>query len=82
MAMSDFNPFTGLRRTPLWKEITLMLVIKAVALYLIWFAFFSAPVDKQLDAAGIASSLLKPDSQSTSSTSKQEIGHAARPGTR
>ncbi len=80
--MSDFNPFTGLRRTPLWKEITFILVIKAVALYLIWFAFFSAPANRQLDAAGIASSLLRPDSQSAHPASKQEPGHAARPGTR
>ncbi len=47
-------------RTPLWKEITIILVIKAAALYLIWLAFFSHPIDKQLAGGGIASSPLKP----------------------
>ncbi len=53
--MSDSNPLSGLSRTPLWKEITIILVIKAAALCLIWFAFFSAPAARQLDTAGIAS---------------------------
>ncbi len=80
--MSDSNPLTGLRRTPLWKEIAILLVIKAVALYLIWLAFFSAPADKPLDAAGIASPLLRPDPQPAHPPLPQETGHAARPGTR
>ena len=80
--MSDFNPFAGLRRTPLWKEITIILVIKAAALYLIWLAFFSAPAVRHLDAAGIASSLLRPDPQPAHPPSQQETGHDARPGTR
>ena len=80
--MSDSDPFSGLRRTPLWKEITIILVIKAVALYLIWLTFFSAPADKHLDAAGIASSLLRPNPQPVHPPSQQETGHAARPGTR
>jgi len=78
--MSDSNPFTGSRRAPLWKEITIILVIKAVALYLIWLAFFSAPADKQFDAAGIANSL--PDPRPAHPSLQQETGHAARPGTR
>lgn len=80
--MSDSNPFSGLRRIPLWKEITIILVIKAAALYLIWLAFFSVPADKHLDAAGIAGSLLSPNPQSAHPPSQQETGHAARPGTR
>jgi len=80
--MSDSNPFAGLRRTPLWKEITIILVIKAAALYLIWLAFFSAPAVRHLDAAGIASSLLRSDPQSAHPPSQQETGHAARPGAR
>lgn len=80
--MSDSNPCAGLRRTPLWKEITIILVIKAAALYLIWLAFFSAPAARQLDAAGIASSLLRADPQPVHPPSQQETGHAARPGTR
>lgn len=80
--MSDSHPFSGLRRTPLWKEITIILVIKAAALYLIWLAFFSAPIDRHLDAAGIANSLLRPNSQASYPPSQQETGHAAQPGTR
>ena len=80
--MSDFNPISGLRRTPLWKEITIILVIKAAALCLIWLAFFSAPAARQLDTAGIASSLLGAEPQPVHPSSQQETGHAARPGTR
>ena len=80
--MSVFNPFAGLRRTPFWKEITILLVIKAAALYLLWLAFFSAPAARHLDAAGIASSLLRPAPHSAPTPSQQETGHAARPGTR
>ena len=80
--MSDSNPFAGLRRTPLWKEITIILVIKAAALCLIWLAFFSAPAVRHLDAAGMASSLLRPDLHPAPTPSQQETGHAARPGAR
>jgi len=80
--MSDSNPFAGSRRAPLWKEITIILVIKAAVLYLLWLAFFSAPIDRNLDAAGIASSLLRPDAQPAHPPSQQETGHAPRPGTR
>ncbi|OFZ91405.1 MAG: hypothetical protein A3F74_18320 [Betaproteobacteria bacterium RIFCSPLOWO2_12_FULL_62_58] len=76
------EPDTGLRRTPLWKEITIILVIKAVALYLIWLAFFSHPVVKHLDAGAVAGSLLKPAPQPAQPPSLQEPGNAARPGTR
>ena len=78
--MSDSNGITGLRRVPLWKEITVILVIKAVVLYLIWLAFFSAPAARHLDASGMTSALLRPDPHPT--PSQQETGHAARPGTR
>lgn len=80
--MSDSNPFSGSRRTPLWKEITILLVIKAAVLYLIWLAFFSAPAAKPPDATGIASSLLRPDPRPAHPSLQQETGHAARPGTR
>jgi hypothetical protein len=76
------NPHPGLRRMPLWQEITIILVIKAAALYLIWLAFFSAPAAKHLDSAGIASSLLGPQPQSIQPPPPQETGHDARPGTR
>ena len=68
-----------LRRLALWQEITLVLVIKLIALYFIWLAFFSAPMGRHLDADGVSQSLLK---TSPSSHHPQEAGHASRPGTR
>ncbi|HUL41608.1 MAG TPA: hypothetical protein VLV32_06870 [Burkholderiales bacterium] len=47
-----------LRISPLGRDITLMLVIKAIALYLIWLAWFSSPPDKNLDAARVGNTLL------------------------
>jgi hypothetical protein len=68
-----------LQRLALWQEITLVLVIKLIALYFIWLAFFSAPTGRHLDPDGVAQSLLKTP---PSNPSHQETGHAPRPGTR
>jgi hypothetical protein len=67
------------QRLALWQEITLVLAIKLIALYLIWLAFFSAPTGRHLDADGVSQSLLKTP---TSNLYQQETGHAPRPGTR
>lgn len=40
------------------RDITLMLIIKGIALYLIWLAWFSSPQDQQLDAADIGKTLI------------------------
>jgi hypothetical protein len=80
--VSDSNLPARLGRVPLWKEITIILVIKAAALCLIWLVYFSAPADKGPDAAGIASSLLGTEPQPVHPPSQPETGHAARPGTR
>ena len=46
------------RLSPLGRDITLMLVIKAIALYLIWLAWFSSPQDKNIDADQIGKTLI------------------------
>ena len=52
----------GARPSPRWsslaREITIILIVKAAALYLIWFAFFSHPMGRHLDAGGVAQSLV------------------------
>jgi hypothetical protein len=67
------------QRLALWQEITLVLVIKLIALYFIWLAFFSAPTGRHLDADGVSQSLL---TTPPSNPYQQETGHAPRPGTR
>jgi len=76
--MSDSDPRAGLGRTPLWKEITVILVIKAAALCLIWLAFFSGPVDKQVDVTAVAAPFFKPSLPSVDSSPPRGPGHAAR----
>jgi hypothetical protein len=68
-----------LQRFALWQEITLVLVIKLIALCFIWLAFFSAPTGRHLDANGVSQSLLRTPA---TNYSQQETGHASRPGTR
>jgi len=46
------------RLSPLGRDITLMLIIKAIALYLIWLAWFSGPQDKNLDANQVGKTLI------------------------
>jgi len=67
------------RRLSLAKEITIVLVVKALALCVIWLAFFSSPSGRNLDAGGVARSLLQPPPQATQ---PQETERAARSGTR
>ncbi len=61
-----------LRLSPLGRDITLMLIIKAIALYLIWLAWFSGPQDKNLDAAQVEKTLI------TSPATLKEANHAQR----
>ena len=49
-----------------------MLIIKAIALYLIWLAWFSGPQDKNLDATQVGSTLI------TSPAPHKEANHAQR----
>ncbi len=60
------------RLSPLGRDITLMLIIKAIALYLIWLAWFSGPQDKNLDAAQVGSTLI------TSPAIHKDANHAQR----
>jgi hypothetical protein len=41
----------------LWQEISLALAFKAVAIFIIWFVWFSAPEDQAVDAQQVASHL-------------------------
>jgi hypothetical protein len=72
----DFRPRH--RFSPLAREITVILIVKAIVLYVIWLAFFSTPAARSLDAGGVARSLISapavPPSQETDSAS----GHGAR----
>ena len=61
---------TRLRLSPLGRDITLMLIIKAIALYLIWLAWFSSPQDKNLDAVHVGKTLI------TSPAEHKEANHA------
>ena len=66
------------RWSPLAEEITVILVVKAIVLYVIWLAFFSAPAGRNLDAGEVARSLVGasggPQPQETDSASR----HGAR----
>ena len=66
------------RWSPLAREITVILVVKAIALYLIWLAFFSTPSGRSLDAGGVARSLIN----APTAAKPQETDSAARHGTR
>lgn len=59
-----------LRLSPLGRDITLMLIIKAIALYLIWLAWFSGPQDKNLDATQVGKTLI--------TSPAKEANHAQR----
>ena len=60
------------RLSPLGRDIMLMLIIKAIALYLIWLAWFSGPQDKNPDATQVGSALI------TSPAAHREANHAQR----
>jgi hypothetical protein len=45
-------------RPNLKREITLILIFKAIAIYAIWALFFSHPLDKQLTPAKVSAHLL------------------------
>ena len=42
----------------LWQEISLALVLKAVAIFIIWYVWFSAPEDTSLDDQTVAAKIL------------------------
>jgi hypothetical protein len=69
-------------RLRLWQEVTLVLVIKAVTLAAIWWAWFAHPQDKQLDGAGVADSITPADPGTKAPPLLPEKNHAPRPGTR
>jgi hypothetical protein len=69
-------------RLRLWQEITLVLVIKAVTLAAIWWAWFAQPQDKRLDGGGVAESIAPGESAAKPAPLLPEIPHAPRPGTR
>jgi hypothetical protein len=52
------DPQTMNTRSALARDIMLMLIIKAIALYLIWLAWFSSPQDKNLDADKVGKTLI------------------------
>ena len=59
-------------RSALARDITLMLIVKAIALYLIWLAWFSGPQDKNFDATQVGKNLI------TSPATHKEANHAQR----
>ena len=63
-------PTVNKTRSTLARDITLMLIIKAIALYLIWLAWFSGPQDKKTDAIDVGKTLI--------SSPAQELAHAQR----
>ena len=67
------------QRFALWQEITLVLVIKLIALGFIWLACFSAPTSRHVDADGVSHALLKTPALNDN---LQETGNASGPRTR
>jgi len=47
-----------LLRSPLGREIVLILAVKFALMFALWFAFFRHPIDKGLDAAAVSRVLL------------------------
>lgn len=43
---------------PLWKEITVVLVVKLMLLAGLWYLFFSEPVDEHLTARDVSAYML------------------------
>ena len=41
-------------RSPLGREIVLILAVKFALMFALWFAFFRHPIDKGLDAAAVS----------------------------
>ena len=80
--MSDTGQAPRAPRLRLWQEITLVLVIKAVTLLGIWWAWFSHPQDKRLDGAGVADSIAPVEPAPRAAPLLPENNHAPRPGTR
>ena len=74
MADRDSRP----RWSPLAREITVILVVKAAALYVIWLAFFSAPAGRHLDAGGVARSLVDAPAQGKTQETDSASGHGTR----
>ena len=74
--MADRDPRT--RWSPLAREITVILIVKAVALYVIWLAFFSAPAGRGLDSGGVARSLLNAPAQAKPQETDSASGHGTR----
>ena len=76
MREPDFRPRP--RFSPLAREITVILVVKAVALYVIWLAFFSTPAARGLDAGGVARSLVGAPGAAQPQETDSASGHGAR----
>ncbi len=47
-------------RPSLKRDITIVLIVKALAIYAIWALFFSHPLDKQLTPSKVSAHLLGP----------------------
>ncbi|PWV60122.1 cytochrome oxidase putative small subunit CydP [Plasticicumulans acidivorans] len=61
-----------LPRRGLGRELTLMLLLKFAAIGLLWFAFFSQPIDEHLDADAVGAALFERGPQSAASTHHEE----------
>jgi hypothetical protein len=79
--LKDARQTSRAPRLKLWQEITLVLTIKAITLFAIWWAWFAHPQDQRLDGAGVADSITPADSHLKPGPF-QENSHAPRPGTR
>ena len=66
------------RFSPLAREITAILAVKAIALYVIWLAFFSAPAGRTLDAAAVARSVVNAPAPSQPQETDHASGHGPR----
>ena len=51
-----------MKKDSYWREIVLTLAVKVFVLGLIWYAWFSNPVDDHLDDAAVAAQILQSQS--------------------
>ena len=48
-----------MRNNSLLREITIVLVIKSILIFALWYLFFSQPSDRELDAVRVSQSLFE-----------------------
>ncbi len=56
---------TKLRGNPLAREITVVLLVKLLLIFGLWYAFFSHPIERQLTDRGVSAVILGQNARAT-----------------